>query len=94
MLNFTKPITLQNGFDIDFTFKRVFTVLGIRYYVYGIGTDCRAIMFVMGQTRDTWTIVNPEELPSWAKNVESQISEAIIQEGGSDEWKQEVRPVT
>lgn len=81
MLNFTKRITFQNGFDTDFTFKRVFTVFGIRYYVYGIGTEGRAIMFVMGQSKDSWKIVNPEELPSWAKEVELQISDAIIQQG-------------
>jgi hypothetical protein len=90
MIHFTKRITLQNGFDTEFTFKRVFTVLGIRYYVFGIGIHGETIMFVMGQTRDTWKIVNPEELPSWAKKVESQISDAIVQQGEGDESKPEV----
>jgi hypothetical protein len=87
MLNFTRRITIQNGFDADFTFKRVFTVLGIRYYVFGVDRYGETVMFVMGQTRDTWKIVNREELPPWAKEIESQISTAIVQEGGNDESK-------
>jgi hypothetical protein len=83
MINFTRRITVQNGFDAEFTFKRVFTLMGIRYYVFAIDRQGETVTFIMGQSRDKWKIVNPEELPAWAKEkeIESEISAAIVQEG-------------
>jgi hypothetical protein len=79
MQNFSKRILIENGFNPEFFFNRMYTVNGINYHVSVVDRYRQAYFFNMEQTSDRWRIVNAPKVPDWIMNIEKKLEEAIFE---------------
>lgn len=79
MQHFIKRILIEEGFNPEFFFNRIYTVKGIVYHVSVVDKNKKSFFFNMEQTSEGWRIVNAPKLPDWIMNVEKDL-EATISE--------------
>jgi hypothetical protein len=84
--HFTKRMEVGNGY-VNIYFNRVYTVEGMHFHVSLIERETRKlIMFMMHENEGAWSIINPQIVPDWTRELELQLSE-IIQRHQTEEGK-------
>jgi len=78
MPHFTKRLKTDFG-NPEFFFNRVFTVAGVRYHVSVHDEKRKVHFFNMNGKTGEWHIVTDVKTPEWIMNLQSQLSDAIIE---------------
>lgn len=77
MGSFIKGFTIK-GRSKDFSFIRVFTTNGVRYYVTVVDGHAKPYLFHMEKRSDnTWRIVDAPKVPEWIHHIEAELGKAI-----------------
>jgi hypothetical protein len=63
----------------DFSFLRIYTVNGIKFFVSVIETPTTAHHFTMQKRGHAWKIDDAPKVPDWIKELEPQLAAAIIE---------------
>jgi len=74
---FTKKI--QAITIVTFSFNEIFNTAGCTYFIYVSGTHGQQYYFVMKQKADAWKIIKGFTVPDWIKELENELSDAIIE---------------
>jgi hypothetical protein len=80
MGSFTRQVKTEEG-KLEFTFLRVFTTNGVRYYVTVTDNHHKPFLFHMEEQNEEWKIVDDQNIPEWILRVEDQLCGAIIESG-------------
>jgi len=67
-----------NGEMITFTFRRVFTVEGMRYLVTASDFAAQFYMFYMQNEGNSWSFCEPEKLPAWLLALGSNLDHCVL----------------
>ena len=78
MHNFSKRISIEAGFSLEFLFNRIYTADDIRYHVSVMDRNGN-YYFTMEQSNGAWRIVNAPKVPDWIMGVEKKLENAIIE---------------
>ncbi len=78
MPHFTKRLQTDFG-NPEFIFDRIFTVGSIRYHAYVKDKNKKSIFFNMEVKEGVWFIVDSSKVPDWIVNLQSELSNAIIE---------------
>jgi len=77
MQTFTKRVSVEQGFDPEFHFTKIYTTQGVRFHVSVRDAD-RPYAFNMELKNREWKIINAPEVPCWIINAENQLQEIIF----------------
>ncbi|RYZ28715.1 MAG: hypothetical protein EOO10_08635 [Chitinophagaceae bacterium] len=76
MFQFTKFIQTSFGNPL-FSFTKIFTLAGERYYVFVRNREGKIYSFAMEQKGVRWFILNPINVHDWVIEVETELAGAI-----------------
>jgi len=78
MPHFTKR--LKTGFGHpEFFFNRIFSVAAVRYHVSVHDENRKVYFFNMDVKAGEWYISSSPKLPEWIMNLQSELSDAIVE---------------
>lgn len=64
--------------SLEFSFKRIHTPNGLRYYVSVIDTNGEVFSFNMKEDTGRWKIINAPKVPDWIIELEKQLANQIL----------------
>jgi hypothetical protein len=82
--HFEKKLAVENNGTLNFSFMRVNTVYGLRYFISVIDKHKTPHHFKMYNEEGRWIIVNPEILPKSITRLEPEFEKAILNHQGFD----------
>ena len=77
MQNFTRRIAVDQNFNPEFFFNRIYTVHGMRYHISVMDGNGQTFAFNMEQKNGSWKIIDAPKLPDWIITIESKLQDAI-----------------
>ncbi|MFL5789321.1 MAG: hypothetical protein ACJ748_14770 [Flavisolibacter sp.] len=77
--SFEKAIHIGNNEYAKFIFNPIHVSGAVKYFVSVIYNGKLDHVFSMNFQNDNWKIIMPEILPSWVKELENELSLAIIE---------------
>lgn len=78
MGSFIKNIE-ADGRTIEFSFMRIFTVDGVKFFVTTHDKGGRPVLFQMEVKKGEWKIINAPKVPEWIIRKENELSNSIIE---------------
>jgi hypothetical protein len=78
MQNFTKRIPINQEFNPEFFFNRIYTVHGVRYHISVMDKQRAVYILHMEIEKGKWYLVNKAKLPEWILAVEDKLEKAIF----------------
>jgi hypothetical protein len=64
--------------NLEFSFKRIQTPNGLRYYVSVTDANGDAFYFNMKEDSDRWKIINAPKVPDWIIELEKKLANLIL----------------
>jgi hypothetical protein len=77
MPHFKKRLQTDFGSPL-FHFNRLFTPRGVKYHVAVLDEEQHHVFFNMEVDKGHWRIIEAPKVPDWIKQLESELSQAII----------------
>jgi hypothetical protein len=77
-MSFSHRIQITEEFNPEFSFNRIYTVNGVRYYISVFDRKQQAYYFNMQSQGNQWKIINAPKLPNWILNAERELESAIL----------------
>jgi len=74
---FSKKIVIPNAYTVEFSFTRIFTVHGLRWFVSAADINLKHIKFYMENTSEGWKIVKGPLVPQWLHEIENDLNKTI-----------------
>jgi len=78
MQSFSKTFFVPAQGTLNFLFTRIYTIKGMLYFVTVLDYRGRLYPFYMERKDGAWWVVATDALPSWVKEVERELSTAIL----------------
>lgn len=78
MPSFSQKISVPKTGTYTFTFTRIYTVDGIRYFVTVTDEGQKMHQFFMRQIEESWILVDTHNLPDWLIALEFEFEKVIL----------------
>jgi hypothetical protein len=74
---FTKKLSTTT--TLTFSFNEIFNTAGLTYFIYVSGTHGQQHYFIMKEKENAWKILKAFDVPEWIRELETQLSDAIVE---------------
>lgn len=78
MPHFTKRIEVDKAY-LSFYFNRIFTADGTCFHISVVDKERKTQAFNMIKKDGVWVLSNPDNCPSWIKELEKEFSRLILE---------------